>query len=277
MTFAQVWTYLRWPLAIVGLLAIANYAISNLSMAAGGMIEFDASGSILAPDSPSESPEPLDTAALPDAVPATGLQPGTGPVTDGIGTAIADFSVNDTIADATGEELVLSDDPGDIAVVAFDIPDGDPACMDVVTLNLTISDLVTATEIGVFVSSVDDPAAVPDNGAVDGDGRGSPVAIATALGGEPGTLSVDITQGYQEYFTLDLPERPLVLTVAPTVPVEPQGGISFESVDAGGETPPTLLWTGAPGCSGGTAGTGPALGGSEAATELEAVQPATEQ
>lgn len=250
MTFSQVWTYLRWPLAVIGLLLVAQYAIGNLGEAAGGMIEFDASGSILAPDdAASETEDPLD--ALPTAAPVSTLEPGTGPVVDGLGGAIADLHVNDTAADVDGEELVISDDADDKVVVAFDIPAGDPGCMAVVNLSITAVDVRSPVEIGVFASTVDDPVGVQDNQELTGDLRASATPMATALLEEPGTLTLDLTAGYQEYFTLGLPAtQPLVLTIAPTVPVEPLGGVSFAASETGSEAAPTLLWTGIPDCGG---------------------------
>ncbi|HUG87008.1 MAG TPA: hypothetical protein VMM13_20740 [Euzebya sp.] len=253
MTFAQVWTFLRWPLAILGLLVVAQYALSNLSEAAGGMIEFDASGSILAPDAEaSESeglPEDLPTA---EPQPSATLAPGTGPVTDGASTATADFHVEDIIADVDGSELTLGDGEQDAVVVAFDIPAGDPGCMAVVNLSMGVTDVASATEIGIFASAVDEPAEVRDNQEMAADLRAFQSPMQVALITEPATLVVDLTAGFQDYFIHGFPEgRDLVLTIMATVPVEPLGGVSFESIDAeDGEAVPTLLWTGDPECAG---------------------------
>ncbi len=247
MTFAQVWNFLRWPLAILGLFAIVQYALPRLPEAVAGMIEFDTSGSILAGGEASETPEPLNIPVAPLAV-AT-LEPGSGPVTDGVSVPIADFFVNDTVADIDNESLVLSDDPADSVVVAFDFPAGDPGCMAVVNLNLTITDVATPVEIGIFASTIDDPVSVVDNQQVDGDLRATATPMAVALIQDPGTITFDVTGGFQSYFTQDFPPgKPFVLTVVPTVPVESQGGVTFVSANAGTEDVPTLLWTGTPGC-----------------------------
>lgn len=251
MTFAQVWTYLRWPIAILGLLAVANYALGGLGEAAGGMIEFDASGSILAPDAAATETEDPFAEDLPTAAPLATLEPGTGPVQDGVGIAIADFHVNDTAADVDGEELVITDDADDKIVVAFDIPEGDPTCMVVVNLRITVTEALSTTEIGVFASTVDDPVEVQDNQELTGDLRAVPEPMAIALVQAPGSLVLDVTDGFTDYFTQDFPAgRPFVLTIAPTVPVEPLGGVRFEAVDAAADDPPTLLWTGDPDCGG---------------------------
>ena len=249
MSFAQVWTFLRWPLALLGLLAVVAYALPRLPDALGGMIEFDPSGSILAPDEgASESEVALDVPVAELAEPT--LQPGTGPVTDGSATPIADFSVSETIADIDGETLTLSDDPADAIIIAFDIPPGDPGCMAAVTLNLTASEVNSPVEVGVFPSTLDDPVAVVDNQLVEDELRATPTPIALALVEGEGPVPIDITAGYQEYFLHDFPAgRPLVLTLAATTPVEPPGGASFVSANAEDEEEvPTLLWTGTPGC-----------------------------
>ncbi|WP_370324978.1 hypothetical protein [Euzebya sp.] len=250
MTPAKVWTFLRWPIAILGLLAVVNYALPRLGEAASGMIEFDASGSILAPDEgASESEDPLD---IPVAdIPQSTLQAGTGPVTDGSSTPIADFTVNDSIADIDGESLEISDDPADAIVVAFDIPQGDPACMQAVTLSMTVDDLASPVQLGVFPSTVDQPVDVVDNQAMDPELRAGDEMAGTLVDDE-GEVTFDLTAGFQEYFTLGFPsDKPFVLTLGPTAFVETQGGVSFVAANAEveGEVP-TLLWTGTPGCGG---------------------------
>ncbi len=247
MTTSQVWTVLRWPLAILGLLAVVNYALPRLPEAASGMIEFDTTGSILDDATESEAPDELDVAVAPLEEPT--LQPGTGPVTDGTAPPIADFFVNDTVADVDSEALVLSDDPADSVVVAFDFPAGDPGCMAVVNLNLTVDDVSSPVEVGVFASTIDNPVEVVDNQQVDGDLRATSSPMAVALIQDPGVITFDVTGGFQSYFTQDFPAgKPFTLTIVPTVPVESQGGIRFAAADAGGDTAPTLLWTGTPGC-----------------------------
>lgn len=253
MTFAQVWTFLRWPLAILGLLVVAQYALSNLSEAAGGMIEFDASGSILAPDDgPTESETPTDDLPVAEPEAAATLAPGTGPVTDGATTAIADLHVEGIVADVDSPELALGAGENDAVIVSFEIPPGDPSCMEVVNLSMGVTEVASATEIGIFASAVDDPADVRDNQEMADDLRASESPMQVALITEPATLVVDVTNGFQDYFAQGFPEgRDFVLTIMPTVPVEPLGGISFESIDAQlGEAPPTLLWTGIPDCGG---------------------------
>jgi hypothetical protein len=255
MTPLQVWTILRWPLAIVLLLAVANYALGNLGEAALGMVEFDASGSILAPED-EEAVEGGDDllADIPEAAPPPVLEPGTGPVTDGTSTAIADFFVNDTVADIDNDGLVIGDNPADSIVIAFDIPAGDPGCMAVVNMNLTAEDVRSSTEIGVFASTVDQPVDVRDNQQVDGDLRATATPMAVARVEAEGQLTLDLTTGFQEYFTQEFDAgRPFVLTVVATVPVETQGGVRFTSTegDPEGESAPRLLWTGTPDCPGG--------------------------
>lgn len=260
MSLSTAWALVRWPIAILGLLAIVNYALPRLGEAASGMVEFDASGSILAPaGDASESEAELDVSVA-DLEPQE-LEAPTGPVTDGVASPITDFYVNDTIADVDSPTLVISDDPADSAVVAFEIPPGDPACMAVMNLNLTASEVLSPVEIGIFASTVDDPAAVVDNQAMEGELR-TPTPMAIGLYEVPGTVTFNITAGYQDYFTQGFPPgKPLVLTVAPTVPVAPQGGLTFVSADAQSDTSPQLLWNGTPEC--------PAEGAAPAATPAE--------
>lgn len=247
MTFSTVWSLLRWPLAILGLLAVVNYALPRLSEAASEMIEFDASGSILAPDDGgSESEEGLDVPVA-DLEPQQ-LQAPTGPVTDGVATPIADFYVNDTIADVDSPTLVVSDDEADAAILVFEIPPGDPSCIAVMNLTLTATEVLSPVEIGVFASTVEDAANVADNQAVDGELR-LPTPMAVGLYSSPGTIAFNITGGYQDYFTQGFPpDKPLVLTVVPTVPVDPQGGLTFVASEAQSDQSPQLLYTGTPDC-----------------------------
>ncbi|MEE8603493.1 hypothetical protein [Euzebya tangerina] len=250
MTFARVWTILRWPLAIIGLLAVVNYALPRLGEAAGEMIEFDASGSILAPETEDEPEEDEDALDIPDAelAPET-LEPPTGPVTDGAATPVADFFVNDIVADVDQPVLVLSDDPADSAVIAFEIPPGAPACMALMNLNLTAVEVASATEVGVYASTIDDPVGVVDNQAIDGDLRATQTPMATALFETTGTVTLDITAGYQQYFTQGFaPGRPLVLTLAAVSPVETQGGVTMAASETADDSVPRLLWNGTPGC-----------------------------
>ncbi|CAN5286690.1 hypothetical protein BH23ACT9_BH23ACT9_31070 [soil metagenome] len=248
MTFTQVWSILRWPLAILGLLAVANYALGNLADAAGGMIEFDASGSILAPEEEATEGEDL-LADLPEPAPIATLAPGTGPVTDGAATPLADFHVNNTVADIVNDSLVLTDNPGDSIVVAFEIPEGDPGCMSVVTMTMTAEDVRSATEVGVFASTLDDPLQTVNNQQVDGDLRATGTPMAVALIESPGAITFDLTAGFQSYFTQNFAaDRPFVLTLVATVPVESLGGVRFVSANTESAEAPTLLWTGTPGC-----------------------------
>ena len=248
MSLTQVWSFVRWPLALLLMLAIVNYALPRLGEAAGEMIEFDASGSILAPESESEAPSAdLDIPVEPVAQ-AT-LEPNEGPVEDGANFALADFYVNGLAADVDNDALIISDEPADQIVIAFPIPPGDPGCMSSMTLTLTATDVSDAVEMGVFASTVDDPASVVDNQAFEDDLRATPTAMATALLEEPGILTLDVLGGFQSYFQQDFaPGRPFVLTLAPTIEVGQQGGVRFVSSEAETDEVPTLAWAGTPGC-----------------------------
>ncbi|MEO2107777.1 MAG: hypothetical protein ABGZ36_19330 [Actinomycetota bacterium] len=246
MTVAKIWTIIRWPIAIVALLAVANYAYPRFLDTLDTLVEFDASGSILAPESESTETE-LPVSTVPTAVPT--LAPPTGPVTDGQAAPIADFYVNDTVADIDGTSLILSDDPADSIVVAFDLPPGDPGCMSSLTLGLSVEDVLSTTELGIYPSSLIDAANVVDNQQVDGDLKASPSPMATALVEAEGRLELDVLGGYQSYFLLEHPPgTPFVLTVEPTIDVESQGGVRIVSANAESDASPTLTWVGTPGC-----------------------------
>lgn len=248
MSFAQVWTILRWPLAIVGLLAIVAYALPRLPEAVGGMIEFDPSGSILAPaEEGTETEAPLEIPQAELVEPP--LQPPTGPVEDGAAVPIADFAVEDTLADVDAEELPLTDDPGDAAVIAFEIPDGDPSCMAGVALDVTAIAVDSPTTVAVYPSTVEDPLGVVDDLQVGEDLRATPEPIATALIEAEGRVSFGMTAGYQQYFSLGYPEgTPLVLTVAAVPPVDAQGGVVLGALEGEAADAPALRWAGTPGC-----------------------------
>ena len=256
MTPAKIWTFVRWPIAIVALLALANYAYPRFVDSLGTLIEFDASGSILDTATASESALPT-AAAIPTTTPT--LEPGTGPVTDGVGAPVADFFVNDTVADIDNDALILSDDSADRIIVAFDIPPGDPGCMSAMTLGMTVDEVLSPVEIGVFASTVGDAADIVDNEQVDGDLRATTTSMATALVEAPGRLTLDVLAGFQSYFTQDFePGRPFVLTIAPTVPVESQGGLRMVSSNQEDADAPSLSWVGTPGCPVGADGATPA-------------------
>lgn len=246
MTFARIWTIVRWPLALVGLFAIVNYAYPRFLDTLPDLIEFDASGSIL--DTSTEEPtETFSEVVVP--LPNPTLQPPTGPVVDGFAGPIADFHVNDTVADIDAQDLILTDDAADSVIIAFALPPGDPGCMASVSVTLTVSEVLSPTEIGIFASDVSDAAEVLDNQQVDGDLRLDPTPMTTALLEAPGSLTLDITAGYQRYFTYELPPAtPFVLAVVPTIPVETQGGVRFVAADQLNESAPTLTWVGTPGC-----------------------------
>lgn len=247
MTFNQVWTFIRWPIAILGLALVVNYALPRLAEVSGDLVEFNG-GPLLTGETESAAPEadPLDVPVTEIGEPT--LQAPTGPVTDGAATPLADYFVNDTIVDVDGT-LVLSDDPADAIVLAFDIPAGDPGCMAVMNLNLTASEVLSQTTVGVYPSTDDQPQAVVDNGSSTEDLRASDEPIATLNIGQPGTVTFDITAGYQAYFNQDFPPgRPLALTIAAIGEVGTQGGVSFVASESADEEVPRLLWTGTPGC-----------------------------
>lgn len=246
MTPAKIWTFARWPIAIVALLAVANYAMPRFVATLPTLIEFDASGSILAPETETtetEAPAPV----LPTTQPT--LEPPSGEVVDGTAPPTADFFVNDTVADIDTDSLILSDNPGDAIVIAFDLPPGDPQCMSAMTLRLDVQEVASTTEIGVYASTVHDAPEVVDNQQVDGDLRAVASPMATALVEADGPLDLDVLAGYQTYFLQDFPPgTPFVVTIVPTIPVETQGGLRITSSNAENELAPTLTWTGTPGC-----------------------------
>ena len=246
MTVAKIWTFVRWPIAIVALLAVAQYAYPRFLDTLPTMFEFDPSGSIL--DQSTESSESEEPLAL-EPTTAPTLAPPTGPVTDGTAVPIADFYVNDTVADIDNDALILSDDEADSIVIAFDLPPGDPGCMSSMTLDLTIDEVLSATEIGVYASNLTTAGQVVDNQQVDGDLRAVATPMATALIESPGRINLNVLAGYQSYFTIGQPPAtPFVVTIAPTIPVESQGGLRIDSANLENDNSPALTWLGTPGC-----------------------------
>ena len=121
--------------------------------------------------------------------------------------------------------------------------------MALMTLNLTATDVASATEVGVYASTIDDPAGVVDNQALEGDLRATQTPMATALFESTGTLSLDITAGYQQYFTQEFaPGRPFVLTLVATSAVDTQGGVTLAASEVADDSSPRLQWTGTEGC-----------------------------
>ncbi len=246
MTPAKIWTFVRWPIAIVGLLALANYAYPRFVDSLDTLVEFDPSGSVFAPVTETEG-DIVATELLPTTQPT--LEPPTGPVTDGVAAPVADFFVSNRVADIDNDALIIGDVDGDQVVVAFDIPPGDPGCMEAMTLSLSVEEVASAIEIGVFPSTVGNAANIVDNEQVDGDLRASSQQMASALVEAPGRLALDVLAGYQSYFTMDFePDRPFVVTIAPTVSVEQQGGIRMTASNQENEDAPSLSWVAIPDC-----------------------------
>lgn len=250
MTPAQIWTYARWALAILLLLLVVRCATPRALDAIGGAIEFDAGeGSIFAPGdaTAAATPTPQD---LPAATPT--LEPPIGPVVDGGAEPIADFHVLGGVADIDTDTLSLRDDPDDLVVIAFDLVPGSPECLTSLTLEMSVAEVRSTTEIGVFLADFPDAAETVDNQMIDEDLLLTPVPAVNALVEEPGRLQLDIARAYRNYFTFDLPpDSPFVMVVQATVPVEPDGGIELFAVNAAdADVHPALAWTGELGCTG---------------------------
>lgn len=250
MTPATVWTVLRWPLAIVGLLALASYAYPRFIETLPTMVEFDASGSILAP----EASETASESALADpvptpAAPATLATP-TGPVIDGSATPLADLHVTREAAVVDASRLVLTDDPDDSITVAFPLPPGNPDCFATMTLTMTAAEVSSPTQVSLFPSTLVEAPGLVNDQQVEGDLAASPQAMQTALVDQPGPVALDLLAAYPDYFDLGQPPgAPLVMTMVPAVPVDSQGGVAFVASETGPEQAPLLSWTGVPDCS----------------------------
>ncbi len=250
MTAARIWTWVRWPIAIVALLLVVRYATPRALEALKGTIEFGAEeGSIFSAgdDEATETETPLDV--VPE--PVQTLEPPSGPAEDGATLASADFHVNDQIADVDAEALLIGDDEGDAIVVAYPLPQGDPSCLAGMSALLTIDDVASTTEIGVFLGNVPTADEVVDNQFVEGPLTLTEEPIQRILVESEGRLDIDVLAAYQSYFTQGLPPgSPFVLVVQATVPVELQGGLSMTALETETEAAPTLAWTAVPDCGG---------------------------
>lgn len=251
MTPMQVWTIIRWPIALLALAAVANYALPRFVETLPTMVEFDAGG--IFEGGPTETETEADL-ALPAPAPTAEptLAPPTGPVADGEALPIADLYVNGRAANVVDEELLLTDDAEDSITLAFDLPPGDPSCMTSMTLTMTATSVpADGVQASLFASSLTDAVEIGQNFQVDGDLRQSPTAAAMAspLITAAGPVEMDVLNGYQTYFSLGYPPAtPFVVTMQ-TVTQPPVGDpLAFVSSRAENEQVPVLRWTGDPAC-----------------------------
>lgn len=237
----RIWEFLRWPLAVALLGWVVYWTAPRAVEALGNSFEFGTTGGLTETEAATATPTPTET---PVQIP-------TGPVDDGTAAPLTDFAVDGgVIAGLAAEEIVISEEPGDAVVLAFDAIGGDPGCLATVLLEIAVID-ATTTEVGAWPASAVDPGTVADGVAVPDPLLLNPQPGARALtDGSPGRLQWDITAAYQEWVTSGQApaDGPFTLAVTATSPVEPGGGVQFASSDAGEDDAPSLTWTGVEGC-----------------------------
>lgn len=260
MTFARIWVWLRWPLALLLMVAIVRYAMPRFLDAAGSAVSFNFGDSLLFAGG-SEEPSAEPTGAPSEVIDPTLLQRPAGPVEDGSATPVADFDASEgSVDDLTAEELVIGDVLGDVVLLAFNLVDGDPDCLTSMELAVEVLAADGETEIGIWPTYQGDAATFDQFEAI-ADPLVFP-GLPTALAGvaAPGRLEqLDVLAAYRAIFDAGLPAGSVfTLAVQPTGTLEEGGGVVFASSEAGDEAP-VLSWTGAPGCPvGEPAGTGAA-------------------
>ena len=251
MTAQRIWTFVRWPVAIVVMLGIVAYAAPRARDAIGGMIDFGfEEGSIFDPDGADATEEATTVPGSED--PAVAELP-TGPVEDGSAQPTADFGLSGGTADAVdAPEIAIGSQEG-AAVLAFAPIDGSPDCLATMTLGISVLE-ATQTEIGIFVAALSGVDAVATGEAVTGDVVTTDTPFAVALVADSGRLELDVSLAYRDFLTgSGASGEPFVLSVVPTSTLEEGGGITFAASEQGAEAGPALTWTGIEGCTGETA------------------------
>ena len=252
MTAQRIWTFVRWPIAIVVMLAIVAYAAPRARQALGGMVSFGfEEGSIFDPDGADATAEPTATVEASEEAPVT--LP-TGPVADGTAAPVADFGLSGGTADAVDDPQIAIGEQEGAAVLAFAPVEGHPDCLATMTLGLSVLE-ATQTEIGIFLADLPGADAVATGEAVTGDVVTTDTPFAVALVADAGRLELDVSLAYRDFLTAGGGGGPFVLSVVPTSTLEAGGGITFAASENGVDTP-ALTWTGIDGCTGAGTGTG---------------------
>lgn len=231
-----MWSALRWLVVLAACGVVVVLAVPAALDALGSSIrinEGDSEGDAAEP----ESDPPADTPAP---------ERPTGPVTDGRAVATADFAVSEgVVRDSDSPRLSATGRSGEGIVVAFELIDGDPACVESLEL---AADLVeaTPTDIPVYASAVTDPAQLADGDDVGELTLDDEVRARAITDGTPGRLAWDLTGLYAAWTDgLTPPGTPLVLVLRPQTE---DARIVVGSVDADDSAGPRLSWTGQEGC-----------------------------
>jgi hypothetical protein len=189
---------LKWTLAVVAIVLIANYAAPRAWTELRGAVAFDMGGS----DDDLPEADPADT------------QPRE--VTEGEILASADVAVSrGAIIGTTAQSVMLGMESTEQMLVGFEPVPADPACITEVILEAF---LVESTDHDVYVR----PAALADLGTVE-DGQGLPAdaiiegttpSSASATGGTSGWLRWDVSGPYTLAHRTAAEGAPVVLSIA---------------------------------------------------------------
>jgi hypothetical protein len=234
----EAWRSLRWLVALVVLGLVVVVTIPLTISALSQSVRFEDEEAAANGDGEGEEGE-AGAAGNGERDP----EAATGPVEDGQGIADPDFVVSGGAAEqVTVQRLVIGD--AETLVLAFEPPEGDPACVAETELALELLE-ATPAEIGAQTSGLSVPDDVSSGDEVpDEVSQGENVALA-ATDGTPGTLRWDITEVFDEW--AETPASQFVITVRPTA-ADPDTELAFAASEAGEEQAPLLSWTGEPGC-----------------------------
>jgi hypothetical protein len=233
---------LRWVAAVAAMVVAVAILVPMSIDAISSMVAFEDQGSPLFDDA--DDDEPL--APLPDDVDVTG------PVEDGHAPPLVDFVAHEgMVQQAADPHVTIGDDDGDLILLAFDLIEGDPVCLEHVELHLSVREATTRVHLLIF------PADLPGIEELEnGDelpeeilATGHPVAVAVT-DGTPGRLVWDLTNVYQSWILGEIDVARLTPFVIAIQPDQPEGALQAQFASSAGEEtdPPLLAWRGLPDC-----------------------------
>jgi hypothetical protein len=232
----QLWQWVRWPLALFGLVLVVAVTVPAAIHALSSSVELR---------------DPRQ--ARVEAKPAPDQLAG-GPVSDGSAPPVADFVARRrVVAESGASELVLTDEQGNAVVLAFPVIPGNPTCVGNVWIEMTVLQ-ATPTELGSFRASAYNADHLAD---------GAPLPAVLLVDKEPswkaftaasGRLRWDVTSAYRDFLTSGQAPAgaPFVAAISVTRSDQPGGGVRFAASESGVNAP-ALIWNGVPGCQAGQA------------------------
>jgi len=227
----QLWGWVRWPLAAVGLVLV--FAIT-------------APAAIHALMSSVELRDPQQDRVKMEPPPK--LLAG-GPVSDGSAPPIADFAARHGAVAESGEPTIaLTGEQGSAIVLAFPMIPGNSTCVGNVWIEMTALQ-ATPTEMGSFGASASSAGELTDGAPLPAGLRTGEEPTWRAFTATPGRLRWDVTSAYRDFLTNGQASAgaPFVAAITTTRSEQPGGVVRFAASESRANAP-ALIWSGIPGC-----------------------------